>query len=113
MMPRRWRPSFNTSHLDELATAYADGAIDARQLREGSERLRIRLAEVEAEIAAAAGGSVLAGLPCAPDLVERWAALSVDRRRAIVDELMTVVIHRAPKGRRKGWRHGESYFDPT
>jgi len=37
----------------------------------------------------------------------------VDRRRAIVDELMTVVIHHAPKGRRKGWRPGESYFDPT
>jgi len=52
--------------LDELATAYADGAIDARQLREGSERLRIRLAEVEAEIAAAAADPSSPAFPARP-----------------------------------------------
>lgn len=98
--------------LDELAAAYADGAIDARQLREGSERLRARLRDVEAQIAAAGRRSALADLPGAPDLAERWAAFPVDRRRAVVEELMTLVIHRAPKGRRKGWRPGETYFDP-
>ncbi|NIL56215.1 recombinase family protein [Salinispora arenicola] len=35
--------------LNELATAYAEGAIDAQQLRQGSERLRSRLAELNVQ----------------------------------------------------------------
>lgn len=99
--------------LNELAITYADGAIDAQQLRQGSEKLRARLAAVEAEIAAAGQRSVLFGLAGEQDVADRWELLSVDRRRTIVDQMLTVVIHRTAKGRRKGWRPGESYFDPT
>jgi hypothetical protein len=98
--------------LKGLADAYADGAIDAAQLRSGSDRLRGRLAEVDARIAAASRGSVLAGVVDAPDPAAVWARLDLDRRRAVVEVLVDVVILPARKGRRPGWRAGEPYFDP-
>jgi len=100
--------------LDSLATAFADGDLDARQLRAGSARLHRQLTEVETELAAAARGSVLSGVVDAPDPAEVWAGLSLDRQRAIVDLLVTVVVLPATrKGRPAGWRKGQSYFDPA
>lgn len=98
--------------LDELAGMYADGAIDARQLREGSERLRRQLEQVEAEIADAARGSVLAGLVGVPNVAEVWASLGLDRQRAVIDALMTVTLLPSGKGRPAGWQPGQSYFRP-
>ncbi|RZU73980.1 DNA invertase Pin-like site-specific DNA recombinase [Micromonospora kangleipakensis] len=98
--------------LDGLAAAYADGAIDVRQLREGSERLRVRLAEVEEQMAAAGRGEALAGLVGATDPAAAWDALDLHRRRAVVDTLLTVTINRTRKGRPPGWTPGNSYFDP-
>ncbi|GAA4562417.1 recombinase family protein [Micromonospora coerulea] len=99
--------------LDGLAAAYADGAIDVRQLREGSERLRARLAEVEEQMATAGRGDALAGLVGATDPAVAWDALDLHRRRAVVDTLMTVTINRTRKGRPPGWTPGSSYFDPS
>lgn len=99
--------------LDGLAAAYADGAVDARQLRAGSDRLRARLVEIEHELGELSRGSVLSGLVGVPDVAAEWGRLDLDRRRAVIDALMTVVVKRAPRGRPKGWRPGESYFDPT
>ncbi|MEH0981169.1 recombinase family protein [Micromonospora sp. CPCC 205556] len=102
--------------LDGLAAAYADGAIDVRQLREGSERLRARLAEVEDQLAIAGHGDALAGLAGligAADAGAAWDGLDLHRRRAVVDTLMTVRIHRTKKGRPLGWTPGSSYFDPS
>ncbi|MFU8850270.1 recombinase family protein [Micromonospora sp. SL1-18] len=99
--------------LDGLAAAYADGAIDVRQLREGSERLRARLAEVDEQMAAAGRGDALAGLIGATDPGEAWEGLDLHRRRAVVDTLMTVTIQRTRKGRPRGWAPGSSYFDPS
>lgn len=100
--------------LDGLALAYASKEIDARQLAAGSARLRARLDVLEAEIASAGQGTALAGLdPGTPGVEDRWAVLPLSRRRAVVQALFDVVINRSAKGRRKGWRPGESYFDPT
>jgi site-specific DNA recombinase len=99
--------------LDGLAAAYADGAIDARQLREGSDRLRRRLDEIDEQRANAARGSVLAGVVDAPDVAAAWERLDVDRRSAVIGALMSVTIHRTRKGRPPGWKRGQSYFDPT
>lgn len=99
--------------LDGLAAAYADGAIDVRQLREGSERLRARLAEVEDQLATAGRGDALAGLLGAADVAASWEGLDLHRRRAVVDTLMAVTIHRTKKGRPQGWTPGSSYFDPS
>lgn len=98
--------------LDGLALAYAGGHIDVRQLTAGTGMLRSELERIESQIAADSRGSVLAGVaPGVEGLDRRWAALGLDRRRAIVEASVTVVLHRAPKGRRRGWRPGESYFD--
>jgi site-specific DNA recombinase len=100
------------ARLDELAALFADGTLNGSQLRTGSQSVRAQLDAVEAEIAAASSDSVLSGLVGDGDVQSRWDALDLDRRRAIVDYLMTVTLMRTHKGRRKGWRPGESYFDP-
>jgi DNA invertase Pin-like site-specific DNA recombinase len=70
--------------------------------------------QVDAAIAEATRGSALEGIADAPDPAKAWARLEdLERRRAIVDELVTVTILPAPKGRRPGWRAGEPYFDPA
>jgi hypothetical protein len=99
--------------LDGLAVAYADGAIDVRQLREGSERLRGRLAECEDQLVTAGRGDALAGLVGVADPGAAWGGLDLHRRRAVVDTLMTVTVHRTRKGRPRGWTPGSSYFDPS
>jgi DNA invertase Pin-like site-specific DNA recombinase len=103
--------------LRGLADAYAEDAIDRQQLASGSRRLRGRLAEVDrrlATAAAAAAPSPLAGLADAPDPAAVWARLPLDRRRAVIGVLADVVILPVTrKGRRPGWRAGESYFDPA
>jgi site-specific DNA recombinase len=45
-------------------------------------------------------------------VTEKWARLGLDRRRAVVSALMSVVIEPAPRGRPAGWKPGTSYFDP-
>jgi hypothetical protein len=72
-----------------------------------------RLADVDAAIGEASRGSVLAGVADAPDPAAVWADLDLDRRRAIVDTLVSVTILPGRKGRRAGWRAGESYFDES
>ncbi|MFF4879133.1 recombinase family protein [Micromonospora sp. NPDC000668] len=99
--------------LDGLAAAYADGAIDVRQLREGSERLRARLVEVEEQMAAAGRGDALAGLVGVADPAAAWSALDLHRRRAAIDTLLVPTINRQKKGRPRGWTPGSTYFDPS
>lgn len=98
--------------LDGLAALYADGAIDGRQLQEGTQRLQNRLAPLQEAMASAASSSVLAGIVDAADVGQAWEAIAdLDRKTAIVDILMTVIIHKGRKGRPAGWRPGQSYFD--
>jgi site-specific DNA recombinase len=97
--------------LTDLAAMYADGEVDARQLREGSERLRARLDDVERQIADAARSSTLHPFTKAdPGVV--WDGLDLAQKRAVVNTLMTVTIHRTRRGRTPGWKPGEPYFDP-
>ncbi|BAH32600.1 recombinase family protein [Rhodococcus erythropolis] len=91
--------------LDQLAAMFAEGAIDASQLRRGSEDLREQLAQVDAELGAARQGSPLVDLVLAGEaLGERWAELSADMRGKVVEALMSVTVIRSPKGLRR--------FDP-
>jgi hypothetical protein len=97
--------------LTDLAAMYADGGIDARQLREGSERLRTRLDDIERQIADAARTSVLSAFATAdPGII--WDGLDLAQQRAVVNTLMTVTIQRSRRGRTPGWKSGEPYFDP-
>jgi site-specific DNA recombinase len=95
--------------LDELGALFAEGAIDAQQLKRATAQLRAKLDAVDAEIAAARSSSALANLVLAgDDLRATWEATSADVRGKIIDALMTVTILPAGPGRRPGG----FYFDP-
>ncbi|MER5674800.1 recombinase family protein [Pseudonocardia alni] len=59
-----------------------------------------RIAEIEAQIADAGRVDVLGPLVGAEDVSVAWKALSPERRRAVVDVLMTVRLHAVGRGTR-------------
>lgn len=93
------------ARLDDLADAFAEGAIDASQLRRGTGTLRAKLAGVDSQLADAARSDPVAGLIADRENVQQhWDAASPSIRGQIVDALMTVTILPCPKGGR---------FDPA
>ena len=73
------------SRLGQLGVDFADGVIDRSALRSGTARARSKLATVEAQIADAGRVNVLGELVLAEDVQAVWEALSVDRRRGVVE----------------------------
>lgn len=99
------------ARLEELVDRFTAGHITAQQLERGTTTLRAQLDDLDRQLAVVAGTSALDGVtgPAAADV---WPSLDLSRRRAIVDTLMTVTVHRGRRGRPPGWRPGDSYFDP-
>lgn len=91
--------------LDDLATALADGLLTLGAVRKASDQLRAELAKGEAELARLSRGDVLAPLVAAPDPGAIWECLDLDRKRAVIDCLMTVTLDSPGMGRRP--------FDPA
>ncbi|GGM65006.1 serine recombinase [Longimycelium tulufanense] len=106
-----------SQRLEELSALFAEGAITAIQLKTGTDKLRARLQEIDAELASAGEADPLVGIIGAPNVAEIWFGtkpdrsdgLSLGRRRAILDTLLTVTV--LPTG--VGRRPGGSYFDPN
>lgn len=92
------------ARLGEAADSFAEGNITAGQLAKITSRVRDKLADVEAAMSRAARGSALQPFT-GRDPVTVWAALPLDRRRAVVRELMTVTV--LPTGR------SGNRFDPA
>ncbi len=99
------------ARLDELVDRFTAGQITGQQMERGSTTLRAQLDDLDRRLATAAGTSALAGVTGA-GAAEVWPTLDLSRRRAILDTLMTVTVHRTRRGRPPGWQPGESYFDP-
>jgi site-specific DNA recombinase len=99
--------------LVELGRLYGDGVIDAPQLQAATAAIRSQREQITVQLAASSRGSVLAGVVDAPDPAKVWAGLDLSRRRAIIDVLAVVTILPARRGRRPGWKAGESYFDES
>lgn len=78
--------------LKRLARLYADEDITGEQLQEGSVRLKERLLAVEGQIQAHAAVSPLAPIAGRRDALTVWRGLSLGRKRAIVRELVDVII---------------------
>lgn len=97
----------------EAARMFSAGTIDGPQLEQITADLRQQREEITDRLAAMTKGSVLAGVADAADPGKAFDACDLSRKRAIVDVLMTVTILPARRGRRPGWRAGESYFDPA
>jgi DNA invertase Pin-like site-specific DNA recombinase len=97
------------SRLDALSLMFAAGDIDALQLKKGSDELRRRLDNVEAQLAAARAASAMANVVLAgDDLTEVWASCGPAVRGKVIDALMTVTVLPAARGRKPGG----AYFDP-
>jgi site-specific DNA recombinase len=79
-------------------------AVERREHLAALVSLDGRIAEAEAVDALA---------PMLNDPAAAWAGMDLDRRRAVVAELMIITIQPAPKGRPKGWKPGQGYFDPA
>jgi site-specific DNA recombinase len=89
------------ARLDDLADVFAEGGIDASQLRRGTSSLRGKLAGIDAQLADAVRTDPVAGLIADRDLLqERWEATSPAIKGQIIEALMTVTILPCPKGQR-------------
>lgn len=101
--------------LEDLAVDYADGIMTRQQFRTANERARSRLAELEAEIAAAGASDVIAPLVSSGDVAAAWSELSTARRRSVIETLAEVTLYSPGRGRRTFdprtvgivWRTGE------
>lgn len=101
--------------LDGYAEDYAEDRITRKQMLDGTARTRERLTQVETRMARLAQVPVLASLPLGdPRLAEHWGEIPLDRKRSIIDALMTVTVKKARRGRPKGYvpGSGAGYFDP-
>jgi site-specific DNA recombinase len=101
------------ARLEEYERLAGAGEIEPGSFVRITADIRRQREEITAQLAASTAGSVLAGVADAPDPAAVWHGLDLSRKRAIVDVLIDVVILPAAKGRRSGWRPGESYFDPA
>jgi len=79
---------------------YNDDLITARQMNAKIEQAKARLAEVDAKLLNATASRALEGLVGKADAAARFAKLSLDRRRKVVDTLCEVTIRKARRGAR-------------
>jgi site-specific DNA recombinase len=102
--------------LDSLASMFAAGEIDERQLATASATLKAKITEIDTALASLGMRSPLAELEGKDDIRAAWFGTEEDRsdglslgsRRAILDMLLTVTVLPAPMGRRANGK----YFDP-
>ena len=84
---------------EDIALDYADSVMDRSQFRTANERVLGRLAEIEAQIAAAGATSPLA-IVAVEDVAATWQGISIPQRRGIIAALMTPVLHLPGRGTR-------------
>jgi hypothetical protein len=70
------------------------------EYREMRQAVRDKLTAVESDLADAGRSNALAPLVTADDVDAYWTALSTDKRRAVIEELMEIKLHSVGKGRR-------------
>jgi site-specific DNA recombinase len=89
------------ARMRDAAKLYARGAIDLGTLEEIKRDIDVQLDKVSE--AAATQPTELAGLPgTVAEVRARWAALSLDRKRAVIAKLLVVTILPTKKGSRFG-----------
>ena len=100
------RDKINTlrAQIAEAEREYDEGIIDGRRLNGRIERVNEKLAPLEEKLLGANTSRVLDGLAGKHDAAQRFAALPLDRRRAVIDTISVVTIRRQRKGGR---------FDPA
>jgi site-specific DNA recombinase len=102
--------------LDSIAADYATDLITRKQMVDMTAMTRARLEKVNQKMADRAAGSILATLPLgSKEIARQWKGYDLDKKKAIVDALMTVTIHPARRGRPAGFKPGtgQTYFDDS
>jgi site-specific DNA recombinase len=95
--------------LDEANAMFLADEIDRAQLRDITARARQALAEIESSLADVARGSVYEGIAGRTDAADVWVGLTLERKRAIIDDLVTVTVHRGKRGGDSRTRSGEQF----
>ena len=97
----RTRRAALAAQRDELATLFTDGVLDGAAVRRESGKLAGKIATIDSALAELARRSPLAELLAegAEKMEQRWSEASPDIKGKVIDELFTVVVNPAPKGR--------------
>lgn len=100
----------------EAAEMFGDGLMTRAQLVAANEKTRARRAELDAADTAAARVTALAPFRTGEPAQTVWDGLDLDRKRAVLREIMRVVVLPTGRGRPHGWtpEYGREwgYFNP-
>lgn len=102
--------------LDSIAADYAADLMTRKQMLDATALTRKRLEKLDTRMTQRASGSVLASLPLGtPDIAEQWDGYHLNKKRAIIDALMTVTVRKGRRGRLPGFKAGstDGYFDES
>ena len=83
--------------LDGMAVEFADGVLSAAQIKTATKRINEQLALIEKTISDAQATHVFDGVIGADDVPAAFGALSLDRKRAVIDALLVIEVK--PSGR--------------
>lgn len=100
------------TRIAEAGDMWEAGEITRAEYVKRKGRIQERLDQLNEQIAASVTVSAFAGLLDADDVGAVWDGLPLSRRRAVLEELVTVTILPAPRGRPRGWQPGDPYFSP-
>ncbi|KQM17577.1 hypothetical protein ASF83_00105 [Plantibacter sp. Leaf171] len=88
------------ARLDSVVDLVADGTLSSDDARAAVRNLREQIATIDAKMTEAGRVDVLGDIIGQADVSATWEALSLDRKRAVLDVLMTVVVHSVGQGGR-------------
>lgn len=86
--------------LDGLAEAFAAGDIDREALRAGSKRLQTDLEDIDARIVSALEDPGLGEVITADDVATAFDSMPIERKRKIIDRLLTIELLPVGSGKR-------------
>ncbi|RUR01424.1 recombinase family protein [Labedella endophytica] len=88
------------ARLDNVVSLVEDGTLTAESARTAIRRLREELGGIDARMTEAGRVDVLGDIVGQADISAVWASLPLDRKRAVLDVVMTVVVHTVGQGGR-------------
>jgi site-specific DNA recombinase len=89
-----------SARLDNVVNLVADGTLTSDNARAAIRSLREELAAIDSKMTEAGRVDVLGDIVGSPDVAVMWESLPLDRKRAVLDTLMTVVVHSVGQGGR-------------
>ncbi|MGH3556407.1 recombinase family protein [Mycobacterium sp.] len=99
--------------LGRLKNDYFAELIDAAEYKEGKERVNAELREIDKKLATRKGGAALGRIAGSTDPAQAFLEASLMAQRTVIEALVTVRLHRQPKGRLKRDAEGRERIDPA